>query len=189
MIVSAFVFIGTDHTDNFAADGEKDGVVNPEKCACGQKAYRIDMADADAAGWHDPNTKWNVKSGANTTATWDITGKIPAGNYKIAVNVKMTSSSHTNRCWYNQSANDPTPQNSPDKADEDPFRYYFELDGVTVNPDTTKTWGEQKLSNTAYNYAEIVSSITITAESATLKMIHGNIGYSLFVSNVRLIAL
>ena len=145
------------------------------------------MADADAAGWHDPNAKWNAKTGTDTTATWDITGKIPSGKYAVYANVKMTSSSHANRCWYNQSANDPTPSSSPDTADQDPYRYFFKLDGVTVNPDVTATWGELNISNTAYNYAEVVSEITISGTSASLQMLHGNIGYSLFVANVRLI--
>ena len=174
------------HVHSFVA-GTKDGIVTPETCECGLKAYNLAMADADAAGWHDPNTKWNAKTGTNTTATWDITGKIPSGKYAVYANVKMTSSSHANRCWYNQSANDPTPSSSPDTADQDPYRYFFKLDGVTVNPDVTATWGELNISNTAYNYAEVVSEITISGTSASLQMLHGNIGYSLFVANVRLI--
>ena len=179
----SFEKVAPAHEHNLRA-GAKDGVVIPETCTCGMKAYRLDIADA--TGFNTPNTKWNAKDGVS--AKWDITGKVPAGNYQVMVSAKTTSSSHSNRYWYNQYQTDSG--TNADKESEDPFRYYFKLDGGdNINPTVTKTWGEQGLTNTEFNWVEVVASVTFTAESASFEMFHGNIGYSLFVESVRLVVI
>ena len=173
----------------WVADGAKNGSVNPEKWGTDatKKAYRLDITDA--TGWNTSESKMNAKSGDNSKSTWTVAG-IPNGTYEIDMSVKMTSSSHSNRYWFNHALNNKDDSgNSPDGATEDPFRYFFKLNGAdtAINPTVTETWGEQGLSNTDFKAVTVVASVAIT-DLTSFQLVHGNIGYSLFVEYVRLIA-
>lgn len=180
----------------FVADGDANGLVHPEKCSvCGVKAYRLDISEA--TGWNKSTTKWNAKTtdtSGNTEveASWDITGKIPAGNYAIQLEALMSYSSHSDRYFYNQWQTDTASQ--PDKESESPFRYFFKVDdGTAVNPDTTKSWGELGYEGNndggSPKFATVVSTVAISATAAKFSAFHGDIGFSLIVSSVRLVEL
>ena len=173
----------------WVADGAKNGSVNPEKWGTDatKKAYRLDITDA--TGWNTSESKMNAKSGDNSKSTWTVAG-IPNGTYEIDMSVKMTSSSHSNRYWFNHALNNKDDNgNPPDGATEDPFRYFIELNGTAAYPTTTQTWGEQGLSNSAFKTAnEVINKVAVSGLT-TFAMRHGNIGYSLIIQSVRLIAL
>ena len=177
---------------SFSDDGAANGVVHPEKCVCGLKAYRLDVSEA--TGWNKATTKWNAKTtdaeNNQVEASWDIAGKIPAGNYSIQLEALMSYSSHSDRYFYNQWETDTASQ--PDKQSEAPFRYFFKVDdGAAVNPDTTKSWGELGYEGSndsgSPKFATVVSQVTITATTAKFSAFHGDIGFSLIVSRVRLV--
>lgn len=176
----------------WVADGAKNGLVNPEKWGTDatKKAYRLDVADA--AGWNKADTKMNEKdqTAANSKSTWTITqGAIPNGTYEIDMSVKMTNASHTDRYWYNMAIKgNETKTSSQDKADEDPFRYFFKLNGgEAVNPTVEDNWGAQGLSADDYKAVTVVGTVTVT-DLTSFQLCHGNIGYSLIIEYVRLIA-
>ena len=173
----------------WVADGAKNGSVNPEKWGTDatKKAYRLDITDA--TGWNTSESKMNAKSGDNSKSTWTVAG-IPNGTYEIDMSVKMTSSSHSNRYWFNHALNNKDDNGNPaDSATEDPFRYFFKLNstGDAINPTVTDTWGDQGLTNTDFKAVTVVAEVTVT-DLTSFQLIHGNIGYSLFVEYVRLIA-
>ena len=68
-------------------------------------AYKVTFNISDASGWNKGTTKWNAKttesSNNQVRATWDVGDKLPAGNYKVTISCKMTSSTHTDRYFYN----------------------------------------------------------------------------------------
>ena len=181
------------------ADGEVVGLVHKEKCTtdANKKAYRFDVSEA--TGWNQAGTKMNEKdqTKANSKSTWAVTeGAIPDGNYRVDFIVKMTSD-HSARHWFNEAIwnqNHPEaqitlPGSNPDATTEDPFRYFIELNGTAAYPTTTQTWGEQGLSNTEFKTAnEVINKVAVSGLT-TFAMRHGNIGYSLIIQSVRLIAL
>lgn len=192
----------TKHTPKayeWEADGEAVGVVHKEKCTtdANKKAYRFDVSEA--TGWNQGGTKMNEKdqTKANSKSTWTVGADvIPDGNYRVDFVVKMTSD-HSARHWFNEAKwNEEHPDDkitlpvsNPDSTSEDPFRYFVELNGTAAYPTTTATWGEQGLSNTAFKTAnEVIRSVAATGLT-TFALRHGNIGYSLIIESVRLIAL
>lgn len=166
----------------------KDGVVHKETKG-DAVAYRVDIAEA--TGWNKSTTKMNGKAAPDNEANWDITGKIPSGNYQVELEALMTYESHSDRYFYNQYQTD-SGQNA-DKESEDPFRYFLKVDGATINPDTKKSWGEigfqGENQSGAPVFGEFISSMAVAADAKSLSLMHGNIGYSLIVSRVRLIAI
>ena len=172
----------------WVADGAKNGSVNPEKWGTDatKKAYRLDITDA--TGWHTSESKMNAKSGDDSMSTWTVAG-IPNGTYEIDMSVKMTNSSHTDRYWYNMAiAGNETKTSSQDKDTEDPYRYFFKLNGgAAVNPSVTENWGDQGLTADSFKAVTVVATVTVT-DLTSFQLIHGNIGYSLFIEYVRLIA-
>ena len=175
----------TDHT--FKGNGDAGGVVHPElDNGCNTKAYRLDIAEA--AGWNESKTKWNAKTAPTNEAKWDIEGKIPAGKYQVALEGVMSFAFHSDRYFYNQHETDTSSQ--PDIAEQDPFRYFFKVDGgAAINPDTKKSWGELGYGADKNNptFATIVSEFALPEGAKSFSAFHGNIGYSMIVSRIRLI--
>ena len=173
----------------WVADGAKNGSVNPEKWGTDatKKAYRLDITDA--TGWNTSESKMNAKSGENSMSTWTVAG-IPNGKYEIDMSVKMTNAGHSSRYWFNHALNGKDDSgNPPDNDGESAFRYFFKLNstGSEINPTVTETWGEQGLSADEFKAVTVVAEVTVT-DLTSFQLIHGNIGYSLFVEYVRLIA-
>ena len=178
------------------ADGEKVGLVTPLKDTTDatQKAYRLDVNDA--AGWNQGGTKMNEKdqTKANSKSTWAITDNaIPDGNYRIDVNCKMTNDSHSTRYWFNCATfGRPNSGSNPDAATEAPYRYFFELNADAehpVNPTTVNSWGDCGLdATTVKTAAGVVYSVAISGLTS-FALRHGNIGYSLIIESIVLVAL
>lgn len=164
------------------ADGDKNGLVNPEKATedATKKAYRLDIADS-TGDYKDKSQK--MKSNAE----WTVSG-IPNGKYALQIACKMTNSSHTDRYWYNMAlAGNETKTRDQDTVDQDPFRYFFAFNGTqTVNPNTDKNWGQQNLNTSDYKAVYVVDSVDLN-NVTKVELKHGNIGYSLYVEYVRLV--
>lgn len=164
------------------ADGDKNGLVNPEKATedATKKAYRLDIADS-TGDYKDKSQK--MKSNAE----WAVSG-IPNGKYALQIACKMTNSSHTDRYWYNMAlAGNETKTRDQDTVDQDPFRYFFAFNGTqTVNPNTDKNWGQQNLNTSDYKAVYVVDSVDLN-NVTKVELKHGNIGYSLYVEYVRLV--
>lgn len=179
-----------------AAEGDAaDLLVHPEiDKGCNTKAYRLDIAQA--TGWNKATTKWNAKttddSNNQVEASWDIEGKIPAGKYSLQLEGLMSYTSHGDRYFYNQWETESSSAQNPDKQSESPFRYYFGIDGGDpINPDTKKTWSELGYEGSndsgSPKFATIVSELTIAAGAKKFSAFHGDIGYSMIVSRIRLV--
>ena len=154
---------------------------------CTHVEYVLDVSKA--TGWNKATTKMNGKSSPDNMSTWDVAGAIEDGTYKIQVEGLMSYTSHGDRYWYNMYQTDTA--SSPDTADQDPFRYFFKVNDTTINPDVLdKTWAD--LGFTGENdsgtpvYGDIVNSAVINGAN-TFSLVHGNIGFSLIISNVKLI--
>ena len=191
---------------NIVNDGDATGKVHPEKCSngCNLKAYRFDISEAE--GWNKDTTKWNAKttdsSNNQVEALWTLeAGQLPAGDYEVYLEATMSRDSHSSRYLFNENkeVNPKKPDgtdfpdqssSSPDGANESKWRYYFAVNGVDVFPDTSKTLGEIGYSGgdgATPAFGLVLSKITIPADVTSFSAKHGDIGYSLIVSRVRLV--
>lgn len=162
--------------------------------ACNKNDYTgFEFDIAQATGWNKATTKWNAKttdpSNNAVEASWDVTGVIPDGKYSIELEGLMSYTSHGDRYFYNQWETDSG--TNADKESESPYRYFFKLNGETVvNPSTTKSWSElgYEGSNNSGTpkFATVVSEVNISGLT-TFSAFHGDIGYSMIVSRIRLV--
>lgn len=189
-----------EHEHTWAA-GTKTGKVTPETCGTEHKAYKLGVADAE--GWNDPATKMNGKPSATmfnkgvrgtgeptakSCSTWAIgEGELPAGTYDIQIIGKMSYDSHSNRTWGNQYANDTA--ETPDTEAQDDYRYFLQAGEDFIMPNVTETWGELGFQGgeSAEMKAGYMAKGVHIGEISTLKLHHGNIGYSFIIESVRLI--
>lgn len=144
--------------------------------------YKATFNISDATGWHNATTKWNTRSGDGSKATWNVGDKLPAGNYKVSISCKMTAGSHSDRYFYNQSATDSG--TNADKSTESPFRYWIEIGSQKFNPTNDKTWGDNGMSTSSFKEVELISSMAVPANTTSISMLHGDIGYSLIIESV-----
>ena len=178
-----------EHSITTTATG-KEGVSKLTCSKCSFEAYEFDISKA--TGWNKATTKWNAKTTTadnnQVEASWDVTGVIPNGKYSIDLECTMSYSSHSDRYFYNQYQTDSG--ENPDKASEAPYRYFFKVnDGDAINPTTTKNWGEIGFSGgdgATPKFGEVVNEVTING-ATKFSVLHGDIGYSLIVSKVRLV--
>lgn len=172
------------HVHSFVA-GTKTGAFTPETCSCSLTAYRFDIADA--TGWKNPDAKMNAKVAPDNTSTWSLAG-LPLGKYKVDVNAQLTSSSHTDRHWYNMAIKgDETATSSPDTTAESPFRYWVEVDTEVVNPTEEGAFGTIGLSADAAATVSFISEVEVKTGAQNLIFKHGNIGYSVIIKYLRFI--
>ncbi|MCQ2772357.1 MAG: hypothetical protein MJ238_03670, partial [Bacilli bacterium] len=175
------------HTHAWVA-GTKTGKITPETCD-DHKAYRLDIADA--AGWNKPGTKMNGKPDANgPTATsqsvWEIEeGQLPAGKYDIEIIAKMTYATHGTRVWNNMWETET--ESTGDKETESPFRYWVEIGDTKYDPNVTETWADLGYTATEFNPGLNAKGVTVDYDQTTIKLEHGNIGYSLIIESVRFV--
>lgn len=188
----------------FEDNGPATGKVHPEiDNGCNTHAYRFDISEA--TGWNTPETKWNVKSGDNAQASWALEeGQLPAGKYKVYLEAVMSYTSHGNRYLFNENKevhpkNPVTGEDFPDQSSSDPdtatqspWRYYFSVNnGADIYPDASVTLGELGYLGSndggSPKFALVLSEITIPEGATSFEARHGNIGYSLIVSRVRLV--
>lgn len=167
----------------------KDGVT---KGACSRGdvvEYVLDISKTDS-GWKDAASKWNVKSGDTAKATWNVQGIIDDGDYSIALECKMTSSGHTSRYWFNHAKFGKDDDGNPaDSSSESDYRYWFQVNsGANINTDNDKTWGDNNMSDTDFTWVTVVSRATLAGVNS-FSAYHGNIGYSLIISKIKLVKL
>lgn len=178
------------------------GVVRCSREGCGElMAYQLDIVNAQ--GYNTPTVRMNKKSGEDgNKAVWDISScidtVIPAGSYDIQLEAAMTDSSHGNRKMYNMAREDlmvdgdregNTTNGTPDKVTESPYRYFVKVDATTYYPTTKESFQDLGLTVGASNtkYVEFLKGVNINKESTTLSLIHGDIGYSLFIKSIRFV--
>lgn len=164
------------------------GLIDLESCDnCATKAYKFPIKYA--AGFNDPNIKMNAKSGDSSKSTWNIEGQLAPGKYEVEITTKLSQSSSTNRHWYNHAKNGITDSgDNPDTASESDYRYWVEVDNQAFYPTSKKTWGEEGLNSTEYNRTVFIAEVEVKSTTKTINFVHGNIGYSLLIDNIRLIA-
>lgn len=159
----------------------------------GQQQDKYEFAIADAIeGSKNPGSNPGVKHDKNASTTWNVSN-VPAGNYKLLLKCQMTSSSHSGIHWFNEAKYNQAhpdnpitlPSSSPDTINEADYRYSFDLDGTTINISNAKTYGENKMSNTAMVEVEM-NSVTVSANASKLKITRLNIGYSVYISGIAL---
>lgn len=162
----------------------------------GKVAFRVDVNDA--TGWNQGSGKMNGKPNADGTptsssmSTWDITGAIPAGTYDVYMIGHMSASGHSSRHWNNHTAmgGEDTATENPDKSTEDPYRYFLKINGASaaaIYPNVTETWGELGFDDSTNKPGLMIRGMTMPAGATSLHLLHGNIGYSMYVESIRLV--
>ena len=173
--------------DDTWTEGTKTGLFTKETCSCGLVGYRCDVNDA--TGWNQGETKMNGRpsNGNETESSWAANG-LPAGNYQVMFSCKMSYSSHSSRYWYNMAkhGNEDAASN-PDTEDESDYRYWIEIDGTAAYPTNEDTWGDCGLTNTEFTDCFVINKVTVPANAKTVKLVHGDIGYSLAINYVRFV--
>lgn len=190
---------GHDYT---VADSGKTGVSILTCKNCGTVTYELDISKA--TGWNKSTTKWNAKttdpSNNVVEASWDVDGVVEDGTYNIEVEGIMTYESHGERKWYNMAkaelcvggtVEESSSASSPDKTSEDDYRYYFKADNSLVNPNVKDSWSAigyqgQDTDGATPKFGAVCNDVPLVSVK-TFSMFHGNIGFSLVVSKVRLI--
>ena len=176
-------------------DGVKKEICTRDGCTGGE----ITLDVSKAAGWNKSTEKMNGKSSPDNKSTWNVAGVLEDGVYDIQIEGLMTYTSHGDRKWYNMAkANlcvnntvEETATSDPDTTGQDDYRYYFKVnDSTTINPTIKESWSELGFAGNnddgspAYGY--ICKDVTISG-ATSFCLYHGNIGYSMIISNVKLI--
>ena len=174
--------------------------VNKFKCSrngCGATIFWLDITKA--SGWNKADTKMSGKIEPENKSTWNVEGAIEDGTYDIYVEGLMAYSSHGNRKWYNMAkpelcigneAEETLTQNG-DSTSQDDYRYFFKVnDSTIINPNVTDNWatlgfGSQD-NNGEPTFGAICRYVTISG-ATTFSLVHGNIGYALFISGIYLV--
>ena len=172
----------------------RDGITKSDCSRCDSSEITLDLSKTDF-GW-----KWasdnggsaaNEKCGSSSTQIncgWnDIGSIITDGTYNIALEVKMTSSGHTDRYWFNHAKfNKEDSASSPDTSSQADYRYDFVInDTTTIGLTNDKTYDENGMSTSDYKMVEVVHECTITG-ATKFALHHGSIGFSLCVKSIKL---
>ena len=186
----------------YANENDKIGIVNCAREGCGKFiAYQLDIERAE--GFHTPKQRMDAYSGkAENKATWDISSYIdtviPSGTYDIKLEAAMTDAAHGVRKLYNMAREDlwvegdengNNSQGIADKVSESPYRYFINLDGDAYYPTTKESYSDLEL-NVGYQntkYVRFVEGVKINKNSSALSLVHGDIGYALYIKSIRLI--
>ena len=195
-LVQKCKYCGKEESKATEALGHKLGTATTPKTGVSKAACEREGCDASvvvldvskATGWNKADTKMSEKSGDNSKSTWDVSGVIDDGKYDIEIEGLMSYKSHGDRYWYNMYETDTA--SSPDTAEQDPFRYFFKVNDATINPNVLdKTWeqlgykGSDDSGTPTYGY--VCKGVDI-AGANSFSLVHGNIGFSMIISNVRL---
>ena len=179
--------------------GGKMGIVRCSRKNCEEvMAYELDIKDAE--GFHTPLVRMGQRTGTDSKATWDISSYIgtviPAGSYDIQLEAAMTDSTHGTRKLYNMARKDlmvdgdlegNDTQGAPDDVTDSPYRYFIKVDSTTYYPTTKESYADLGLQvgNTNFRYCNFLEGVSINKDSSKLELIHGDIGYSLFIKSIR----
>ena len=148
--------------------------------------YKIE----DAVGHNNPNATMKGKGTGEErmiSSTW-LTNDLTPGHYKVKLSVRLSGIDWDYRTFKNMYPNDPAGEMG-DKEDEDPYRYWIEVDDVPTYPDVDKTWGEMNLIYEEFHECLFITDLNITEESRTIKLVHGNIGYSCYIEYIKLVSI
>ena len=152
-----------------------------------------------ASGWNKATTKMNGKNSPDNESMWNVSGIVEDGVYDIQIEGLMTYTSHGNRKWYNMAKAElcidnqveETATSDPDTTSQSDYRYFFKVNNsVTINPNMTESWadlgyeGENDDGSPKYGY--VCKNVNISG-ATSFSLMHGNIGYSMIVSKVKLI--
>lgn len=179
--------------------GGKMGIVRCSRENCDEvMAYELDVKDA--VGYNTPTVRMNQKTGASSKSSWDISSYvgtiIPEGSYDIELEAAMTDASHGTRKLYNMARKDlvvdgdeegNATAGTPDSVTESPYRYFIKIDSTTYYPTTKESYSDLGLQvgNTNFRYFKFLEGVTLSKDSNSLELIHGSIGYSLFIRSIR----
>ena len=174
--------------------------VTKQKCTrpgCTGGTVTLDVSKA--SGWNKADTNMNGKTSPDNKSTWNVAGVLEDGTYDIQIEGIMSYTSHGDRKWYNMAKAElcignqveETATSDPDTTSQDDYRYFFKVnDNVTINPTVKDSWSElgyqgQNDSGSAV-YGYICKDVQITGAN-TFCLYHGNIGFSMIISNIKLI--
>jgi len=163
------------------------GLIDLEKCdECGAKAYKFPIKYAE--GYKDSTTEM-AKTGATSKSTWNIEGQLAEGKYDVEISAKLTNASYADRHWYNHAKQgEETATTNPDLETESEYRYWISLDDNATYPTSLNTWGEEGFDADDFNTCVFISEISVKSTTKLVSFVHGNIGYSLNVDQIRFIA-
>jgi len=164
--IGGISIIGGDSQQSGGQDQDSQGPEGPrgtQDPAISNNNYKFDISNA--TGYNNPSEK--MKS----DAAWTITsGSLPAGNYKVSVEFKLTSSSHGSQTLMTNSTT---------------AVYSLVVGDVTYQPtDKTSTRTKLGLSSSDFNAIEFVSSVTVPANTTLIKLAYTGDGYSMYVNSV-----
>ena len=179
-------------------DGVKKERCTRDGCTGGEVTLDV----SKAAGWNKSTTKMNGTTAPDTPenkSTWNVAGVLEDGVYDIQIEGLMTYTSHGDRKWYNMAkpelcvnnTAEETATSNPDTTSQDNYRYYFKVnDSVEIDPTEKASWSELGFAGENDNgspvYGYICKNVTISG-ATSFCLYHGNIGYSMIISNVKLI--
>ena len=176
-------------------DGITKGRCTRNGCTGGEVILDV----SKASGWNKSTTKMNGKSSPDNQSTWNVSGIVEDGVYDIQIEGLMTYTSHGNRKWYNMAKAalcidnqvEETATSDPDTTAQDDYRYYFKVNNSTViNPTIKESWTdlgfEGENDEGSPIYGDICKNVSISG-ATSFSLMHGNIGYSMIVSKVKLI--
>ena len=183
-------------------EGDLLGTVSCAREGCGKFiAYQLDIEKA--TGYHSPKIRMNAYSGEEANkATWNIAPYIdtviPSGSYDIKIEAAMTDAAHGVRKMYNMAREDiwvdgdkegNNSQGIPDKVTESPYRYFLNVDGNVYYPTTKESFSDLGLEVGASNtkFVRFIEGVNINKDSSNFSLVHGDIGYSLYIKSIRLV--
>ena len=196
----------TDHEEadiSKPVDGKDMGIITCSKCHS-LIAYQLNITDA--TGFNKYTKRMSDTDGEESKSVWDISGcvgtVIPEGTYDAEIEALMSDSSHGIRKWYNMArkdlwvtgddaANTTQVVGSPDDVMDDPYRYFMKVNETNYYPVTKKSFAELQMhvgqsgGQGDWSYCKFVEGLNITKDSATIELVHGNLGYPLYIKSIR----
>lgn len=143
----------------------------------------------DAQGYNNPNQTMKAREGTSRkiSSSWPI-NNVEEGHYKLKISIRTGGIDWDARTFYNMYSNDPAPEIG-DKEDEDPWRYWVEIDDAITYPDNYQTWGELGLIYEEFKETTLISNLYVPINASTIKLVHGDIGFSCYIAYIKLIQL
>ena len=182
-----------------AVDTGVDGITKGRCTRDGCTGGEVILDVSKASGWNKATTKMNGKTAPDNESIWNVAGIVEDGVYDIQVEGLMTYTSHGDRKWYNMAKAglcidnqvEETASSNPDTDDQSDYRYFFKVNSsVTINPTVKDDWSalgfEGENNSGSPVYGDVCKNVSING-ATTFSLMHGDIGYSMIISKVKLI--
>ena len=178
-----------------AVDTGVDGVTKGRCTRQGCTGGEIELDVSKAQGWNQSTVKMNGKASPNNQSTWNVAGIVEDGVYDIQIEGVMSYSSHGDRKWYNMAKAslcvnnqvEETLTSDPDTDSQDDYRYFFKINNsTTINPTVKDSWETLGYTADSPVYGEICRDVNISG-ATSFSLMHGNIGFSMIISKIKLI--